>query len=96
MKNVSSKGRKINPKDADKARQLIGEFIRERRKDLRYSQEELANMAQIRQATLSDMETGCQVKTNTLLAVLGVLRGKIFIEWADINSIPGYKKPSSN
>lgn len=90
------KDKRINPKDADKARHLIGEFIRERRKDLRYSQEELANMAQIRQATLSDMETGGQVKTNTLLAVLGVLRGKIFIEWADINSIPGYKKLSSN
>jgi len=90
---MSNKDKRFNPKVADKARQLIGEFIRDRRKEVGYSQEELANMAQIRQATLSDMETGGQVKTNTLLAVLGVLRGKIFIEWADINSILTKRQP---
>lgn len=80
----------------DKARQLIGDFIKERRKEVGYSQEELANMAGIRRATLTELEAGGPFTINTLLAILGILRGQFFIEWADIESIPGFAKPKPN
>lgn len=89
-------GKKFNPKVADKARQLIGDFIKERREYVGYTQEELSKMAGIRKATLIDVEKGRPCSLNTLLAILGCLRGKLNIEWQDIDSIPHFGTPSKN
>jgi transcriptional regulator with XRE-family HTH domain len=88
--------KKFNPKVADKARQLIGQFIKERRDELGWSQQKLADMADIRKATLIDVEAGRTYNMNTLLAILGCLRGKLNIEWQDIDSMPHFGKPSQN
>lgn len=91
-----SKGKNFNPLVADTARKLIADFIKERRKEVGYSQEQLAEMAQIRKATLVGVEAGRAYNFNTLLAILGCLRGEIQIIWKDIDSLPHYGKPSKN
>lgn len=91
-----AKGRKFNPKIADIARNLIGDLIKDRRKELNMTQEDLAQMANIRRATLIDVEAGKPYEFNTLIAILGCLRGEVQIIWHDIESVPGYSKPSKN
>lgn len=89
-----SEGKKFNPKVADTARKLIADYIKERRKEVGYTQEQLAEMAGIRKATLVDVEAGKPYNFNTLLAILGCLRGELQIIWKDIDSLPHYGKPS--
>lgn len=91
-----SEDRKFNSSIADTARKLIGDYIRERRKEVGYSQEQLASMAQIRKATLIDVEAGRSYNFNTLLAIIGCLRGELQIMWKDIDSLPHFGKPSKN
>ena len=91
-----AKGKKFNPKIADIARNLIGGYIKDRRKELKMTQEELAVMANIRRATLIDVEAGKPYEFNTLIAILGCLRGEIQIVWHDIESAPGYPAASKN
>lgn len=83
-----SEGKKFNPKVADTARKLIANYIKERRKEISYTQEQLSEMAGIRKATLVDVEAGRAYNFNTLLAILGCLRGEIQIIWKDIESMP--------
>jgi DNA-binding XRE family transcriptional regulator len=71
-----SEDKKFNPLVAGTARKLIADYIKQRRKKVGYSQEQLAEMAQIRKATLVDVEAGKPYNFNTLLAILGCLRGK--------------------
>jgi DNA-binding XRE family transcriptional regulator len=89
-------GKIFNPFVADTERKLIADFIKQRRKEVGYSQEQLAEMAQIRKATLVDVEAGKPYNFNTLLAILGCLRGELQIIWKDIESLPHYGKPSKN
>lgn len=91
-----SKDNKFNPKVADKARELIGKFIKERRTELKITQQQLAEMANVRKATVIDVEAGCSYNFNTLLAILGMLRGEFQIIWKDPESTPHFGKPSKN
>ncbi len=80
---------KFSPAIGDEARRLIGLWIKSRRKELGWSQAKLAEIAGIRQGTVKDLELGRNYEINTLVSILGSMRGKLFIEWADINSIAG-------
>lgn len=91
-----SEGKKFNPLVADAARKIIADFIKQRRKELGWSQGKLSEMADIRKATLVDVEAGRPYNFNTLLAILGCLRGELQIIWKDIESIPHYGLPSKN
>ena len=87
---------RFNPKVADKARQLIGEYIKERRKERGWSLQHLADQAGVRKQTLFDMEGGRNYEINTLIAVVGCLRGELQIIWKDPESVPGFQAPSKN
>lgn len=91
-----SKDNKFNPKVADKARELIGMFIKQRRTELKITQQQLADMANVRKATIIDVEAGRSYNFNTLLAIIGMLRGEFQIIWKDPESIPHFEKPSKN
>lgn len=93
---MSNKDKRFNPKVADIARQLIAEHIKQRRAEIGYSQQALSEMAGIRKATLVDLEAGRNYEINTLIAVLGCLRGELQIGWKDIDSMPHFGKPSQN
>lgn len=88
--------RKFNPKVADKARELIGQHIRSRRNQLGWTQDQLASVADIRRATVTDVENGKPYELNTLIAIIGSMRGELQLIWNDIDSIPGYAKPEKN
>lgn len=88
--------KEFNPKAADTARKIIADFMKERRKEVGYTQVQLAEMAGIRKATLVEVEAGRAYNFNTLLAILGCLRGEIQIIWKDIDSLPHYGNPSKN
>jgi DNA-binding XRE family transcriptional regulator len=68
-------------KSADTIREEFGEAIRIRRKALKLSQHQLAESAGIRKATLIDIEYGRPCELNTLLTIIGVLKGRLIIEW---------------
>lgn len=88
---------RFNPKIADIARKKIGEFVRNRRNELKITQPKLAEAVDVRVATISDFEKGkANIGINTLIAILGVLRIEIqFIE-KDPESMPGFEKPNQN
>ena len=88
--------RKFNPAVADTARKLIGDFVKDRRSEVGYTQQQLAEMAGISRLTLIDLEAGKNYEVNTLIAVLGCLRGELKIEWRDIDSVPHFGKPGKN
>lgn len=91
-----SNDKKFNPIVADIAREKIAEFVKERRKERAMSQQQLADMAGIRKATLIDLEAGRNVTLNTLIAVVACLRGEIKIIWKDPQSIPGFEPLNMN
>lgn len=91
-----SNDKKFNPIVADIAREKIGEFVKERRKERAMSQQQLADMASIRKATLIDLEAGRNVTLNTIIAVVACLRGEIQVIWKDPLSVPGFNSPSMN
>jgi transcriptional regulator with XRE-family HTH domain len=94
---MSNKDRKFNPKVADKARELLGQFFRERRIELGMTQSDLANCAGIRQHHLSQFENGTQnVTINVLLALAGCLRLKMYFETADPNTVAGFEPLEEN
>lgn len=88
--------RKFNPKIADEGRKIIGKFLRDRREELGWSQQQLAECAGVKRLTIIHVEAGKPSETNTLLAILGCMRGKIFIEWQDINSVAGMEPMGKN
>lgn len=91
-----SKGKNFNPLVAETARKIIADFIKERRKEVGYTQVQLAEMAGIRKATIVDVEAGKPYNFNTLLAILGCLRGELQIIWKDIENMPHFGKLSKN
>lgn len=91
-----SNDKKFNPIVADIAREKIADFVKERRKERAMSQQQLADMAGIRKATLIDLEAGRNVTLNTLIAVVACLRGEIKIIWKDPQSVPGFEAPNMN
>jgi hypothetical protein len=42
------------------------------------------------------MELGRNYEINTLIAVIGCLRGELQIIWKNIESMPGFDKPNQN
>ena len=88
--------RKFNPKVADIAREKIGQFVRSRRTELGWSQQKVSDIADLRQATVNDVEQGRSYNVNTLIAILGAMRCELQLVPHDINSIPGIKTPSKN
>lgn len=92
-----SKDKKFNPQVADVARELTGKYFRERREELGMTQKELAECAGIRQHHLSYFESGHQnVTINTLFALAGCLRLKMFFEEADPNTPAGFEPQGEN
>ena len=94
-----AKGNKLNPAVADKGRELVGEFFKNRREELGLTQGELAEMAGVnRQALISDFEKGkANITINTLFALCGCLRVKPYFETADPeNDVPGFGKVDLN
>ena len=86
--------RKFNPKVADIAREKIGQFVRSRRTELGWSQQKVSDIADVRQATVNDVEMGRNYTINTLLAILGSMRCELQIIGHDIDSVPGFQIPS--
>ena len=71
---------KFNPKVVDVARQKIGEFVKQRRNELKITQPQLAEAVGVRIATISDFENGkpkANIGINTLIGILSVLRIEI-------------------
>jgi transcriptional regulator with XRE-family HTH domain len=97
LKEIMDKNRKFNPQVADKARELIGEFFKERRIELGMSQQDLADCAGIRQHHLSRFENGLQnITIDKLIALGGCLRLKIFFEEGDENTVAGFEPLNNN
>ena len=89
--------RKFNPEIADKAREVMGQFFRERRVELGMTQGDLCRCAGLTQPQLSRFEEGNQNLTiNSLLALAGCLRLKIFFETADPNTVAGFEPLNEN
>lgn len=94
---MSNKDRKFNPLIADQGRKLIGEFFKNRRIDLGMTQGDLCRCAGLTQPQLSKFEEGNQnVTINTLLALAGCLRLKLFFEESDPNSVAGFEPINEN
>lgn len=51
----------------------LGTYIRERRRELGFSQESLAAKIRVRQRTVSDIETSAAARLDTVLRVLAAL-----------------------
>lgn len=89
--------KKFNPEIADKAREVMGQFFRERRIELGMTQGDLCKCAGLTQPQLSRFEEGNQNLTiNSLLALAGCLRLKIFFETADPNTVAGFETLNEN
>lgn len=88
--------RKFNPKVADIAREKIGQFVRSRRTELGWSQQKVSDIADLRQATVNDVEQGRNYNINTLIAILGTMRCELQIVAHDIESPPGFDAPGKN
>lgn len=92
-----NKDRKFNYKVADKARQLIGEWVAMRRKELGWTQEDLAGMIQRPRPRVTEVETGRFQHIDTLIACIGCLRGELQIIWKDPdNDVPGFGELPKN
>jgi transcriptional regulator with XRE-family HTH domain len=83
---------KFNYKVADIARQKWGEFLRDRRIERGWTQDELAEMMGVHRNRIIEMESGKKnYSINQFIAVIGCLRGEVFIEWKDpTNDVPGF------
>lgn len=89
--------KKFNPEIADKARGMIGLFFRDRRNELGMTQGDLCQCAGLTQPQLSRFEEGNQNLTiNSLLALAGCLRLKMYFETADPNSVAGFEPLEEN
>ena len=62
----------------------LTQIAKDRRKKLRLSQKELAKMLGVRQATISDMETGKTDSSSLALYIIESLGGSISVSWQDI------------
>lgn len=90
------KSKRFNSKIADTARIFIGKHIRQRRTELGCTQQELATMANIQRNTVAKLEQGLPYEFNSLIAVLGCLRGELQLVWHSIDSMPHFGTPTSN
>ena len=91
------KGIKFNYKVADKARQLIGDFVSMRRKELGWTQQDLADMIQRPRQRVAEVEGGRFQHIDTLIACIGCLRGELQIIWKDPdNDVPGFGEVGKN
>lgn len=89
--------RKFNTEIADKAREVMGQFFRDRRIELRMTQGDLCRCSGLTQPQLSKFEEGNQNLTiNSLLALAGCMRLKIFFETADPNTVAGFEPLNEN
>lgn len=61
----------------------LSQIAKDRRKKLRLSQKDLAKQLGIRQASISDMETGKTESISLALYIIEALGGVIKIEWQD-------------
>lgn len=61
----------------------LSQIAKDRRKELRLSQKALAKQLGIRQASISDMETGKTDSRLLALDIIETLGGVIKIEWQD-------------
>lgn len=86
------KNKRFNPQVADHARKHFGEFIRNRRKELKLSATELAAMMGVHRNAITGIENGSANYTiNVLFAALGCLRIAIHLEEKDPdNDVPGF------
>lgn len=92
-----NKDRKFNYKVADKARELIGEWVAMRRKELQLTQEDLAAIIQRPRQRVQEVETGKFQHIDTLIACIGALRGELQIVWKDPdNDVPGFGSVEKN
>lgn len=57
----------------------LGNSIRQRRRELKFTQEELADKVGVRQRTISDLETSAATRVDTLLRTLAVLELELVI-----------------
>lgn len=92
-----NKDRKFNYKVADKARELIGDWIATRRKALGLTQQQLAEMIDRPQQRIAEVEKGRFNSVDTLVACIGVMRGEMQIIWKDPdNDIPVFGEITQN
>ena len=61
----------------------LTQIAKDRRKELRLSQKDLAKMIGVRQASISDMETGKTDSSSLALYIIESLGGTISIQWQD-------------
>ena len=85
-----AKDRKFNPQVSEEAKQVIVDFIKERRKEIGLSREELAEIANVEKRVIVSIETGRNYTIDDFLAVLGSMRGQVNFGWADIDSVAGF------
>lgn len=91
--------KKFNPAVADQSRKLIGEFFRNRRKELGLTIAELAEVAGIKVQTILVFEKGNRnITIDNLIVLCGCLRIRPFFETVeDVNNeVPGFGKVDLN
>lgn len=77
---MKHKNKTVHADVINAARQKIGELIRISRNEAGLSQAALAEIANVRQATVHKLESGNEVNISTLIAVVAALNGRIIIE----------------
>jgi len=88
---------KFNYQVADTAQELIGEFIAERRKELGYTQKQLANKAGCQTHHLGNFEKGKQnIGFRLLIAILGCLDMHIELRPKDGDKPTGFPAVNKN
>lgn len=86
-----SKDKRFNYKVAEITREKIGEWVAFRRKELGWTQQQLAEMIQRPRERIAEVENGRFQHIDTLIACIGCLRGEMQIIWKDPdNDVPGF------
>lgn len=89
--------KKFNPEIAKIARELTGDFFKNRRMALGLTQSDLCKCAGLTQPQLSRFEEGNQNLTiNSLIALAGCLRIKILYQEMDYNTPAGFEPINEN
>ena len=70
--------------------QELGQFIKEERKKLQLTQKELAQLTNISERTIREIETGNQIHSNNITGILKIFGWELNIEYTI------YKQPNQS
>jgi len=84
--------KEFNPKMIGIARELVGTHVRDRRVQLGWQQQRLADIAHLRKDEVNNVELGREYDINTLLIILGAMYGDLRLVWTNTDILSDTKK----